>query len=505
VKISVFIPSERYLDTAGVRIRYNRISAPLAELGWTLRIIPIDNAPHPSEDDSQVYLFSKCQDARALVLATAAKSAGIVTGIDLFDDYFSQEQDSRFATQRLWLQSMARHTRFFLCSTPRMLDVGNSYFGRRAGHLLPDPYEQFAPDRLERELDSKIRKAQRERRVPVLWFGMADNPNFPVGLHDLAAFGEALRPFQANGYSATLTILTNTKAIDGRVLEQLRRLPLPFVIREWSKKREEEALSQSLVSFIPANFQQFSTAKSLNRGVSALVGGTQLLTAGFPLYESLRDFVYDDAAILIEDLESSNLKLSPGRVKHFSKWITKRADAATQAQRLVTFLGRQIKSEPKVSDEECQWAVLHGAKSAASVSLLAQRLGWLSLGSPLSPGGMKCDAHLGYFGADPDLRFRVSQTGLEQLPEELRVAAVWANPQSGKGPPWEVPLEPSESEFPLRSVRRPMQAGTCAHAALDTEIMALTRTFFTTVFERLCIVGSELDPVRNNLRGLEQA
>ena len=196
MKISVFVPSEGYLDTAGVRIRYDRMRAPLAELGWTLQIVPIDDAPPPSEDDSRVYLFSKCQDARALVLATAAEEAGIATGVDLFDDYFSQELDSRFATQRLWLRSMARQASFFLCSTPRMLDVGNGYFGCRAGHLLPDTHEQFDADRVERELDSKIRKAQRERKIPVLWFGMADNPNFPVGLHDLAAFGEALRPFQ---------------------------------------------------------------------------------------------------------------------------------------------------------------------------------------------------------------------------------------------------------------------------------------------------------------------
>ena len=289
------------------------------------------------------------------------------------------------------------------------------------------------------------------------------------------------------------------------MLEQLRRLSLPFVIREWSKKREQDALSRSLVSFIPANFQQFSTAKSLNRGVSALVGGTQVLTAGFPLYESLGDYIYDDAATLMDDLESSNLKLSPKRMKHFCRWIAKRANPATEAQRLVKFLGRQIKLAPHGSDLERQWVVLHGAKSTASINSLAQRLGWLSLGSPLLPAGMKCDAHLGYFGADPSVRLRVSQTGLEQLPEELRVAAVWANPESGKGPPWEVPLEPFEQEFPLRSIRDQVAAGACADAALDSEIMALTRAFFTTVFGKLCIVESELNPVRNNLRGLEQA
>jgi hypothetical protein len=161
VKISVLVPSERYLDTAGVRIRYKRISGALAQLGWTLEVVPIDDVPGLSSDDSSLYLFSKCQDARALALATAARRAGIAVGVDLFDDYFSQKSDARFVGQRLWLRSMAREASFFLCSTARMLEVGNSYFGAGAGHVFGDPHEELDPERLEQDLDAKIRKAKR--------------------------------------------------------------------------------------------------------------------------------------------------------------------------------------------------------------------------------------------------------------------------------------------------------------------------------------------------------
>ena len=505
MKISVLVPSERYLDTAGVRIRYNRISGALAQLGWTLRVMPIDDVPDVSVDDSRIYLFSKCQDARALALATAAKRAGISVGVDLFDDYFSQKSDARFAGQRLWLRAMAREASFFLCSTARMLEVGNSYFGEGSGHVFGDPHDEFDADRLQEELAAKIRKAKRERRISILWFGIADNPNFPVGLHDLAAFGEALRPFHDNSYTARLTILTNRKAIDGRVLERLRRIPVPFVIREWSEERQREALSRSLVSFLPVNFQQFSSAKSLNRGVSALVGGTQLLAAGYPLYESLSDYAYDNAAALIGDLENSTLKLSSENVDEFSAWVAERASPAREAEGIVNFLAAKVGSSPAQSDEEQQWAVLHGAKSTASINAFAQRLGWLSLGSPLLRPGMKCDAHLGFFGEDSALKLRVSQTGLEHLQEELRVGALWAEPAAGKGPSWEVPLDSLESGFPLKSIRRSTGRGACAESARNAEIMELTRMFFATVFQDLCVVESELDPVRNNIRAIDPA
>lgn len=498
------MPSDRYLDTAGVRIRYNRISAPLAKLGWTLHVVPINDVPDLSNEDSDIYLFSKCQDARALMLATAARRAGIVVGVDLFDDYFSQQHDSRFAAQRLWLQSMATEASFFLCSTPRMLQVASKYFPKESGHVLADPHEEFDAARLEQELAAKIRKATRERRIPILWFGMGANPNFSVGLHDLAAFGEALRPFSRHGYNASLTIITNTKEIDGRVLERLRRIPIPFVLREWSKAREEEALSRCLVTFLPVNFQEFSIAKSLNRGVSALVGGTQLLSGGYPLYEGLGDYVYNDAADLIVDLESSRLKLSSGRVGAFSEWIDQQAAPAAEALSLVEFLDAKVHSSHAEPAPERPWGVLHGTKSAASISAFARRVGWLSLGSPLSPDGTKFDAHLGFFNDDSNLRLRVSPAALDHLPEHLRVAAVLADNALGNSPIWEVPLDALAAQFSLQSISRLTGRGSCAEGPIAAEVTKLTRTLFTRLFQDIGIVDSELDSVANILRTLER-
>jgi hypothetical protein len=280
---------------------------------------------------------------------------------------------------------------------------------------------------------------------------------------------------------------------------------VPFVIREWSKKREDEALSRCLVSFLPVNFQPFSIAKSLNRGLSALVGGTQLLTAGFPLYESLAEYVYDDAASLIDDLENSKLKLCSEKLGEFAEWVGERAAPAAEAQNLAKFFASKTKSSPKEADDERHCAVLHGAKSTASINSFTQRLGCLSLASPLLPGGMRCDAHIGFFGNEPSLKLRVSEAALNHLPAELRVAAVWADPSLGKGPSWEVPLDQLESDFPFESIRHPKLRSACAEAATNDETMKLTRMFFRALFPNFCIIESELDPVRNNIRAVERA
>lgn len=504
MKITVIVPSEKSLANAGVRVRYRRIVAPLAELGTALDVVPIDTISRASADNSDVYIFSKCQDARALVLAAAARRAGITVGVDLFDDYFSQENDARFAGQRGWLREMARQAAFFLCSTPRMLAVAESYFEPGRGHVLNDPYEGFDAARLEIELATKIRKAKRERNIPILWFGIGGNPNFPVGLSDLSAFGEALRPFQTKSYRASVTILTNRNCIDGLSLERLRRLPVPFVIREWSEEREKVALSRSLVSFLPVNFQQFSVAKSLNRGISALVGGTQLLAAGYPLYEPLRDFAYHDAARLIDDLENSTLRLSGETVAKLAAWIGSEADAAAEASSLIAFLAPRLAASEPAGDPDQIDVLLHGAKTTNAINHFAQRLDWLTLATPLLPGGAKTDAHLGSFGSDPGLRLRVSKKGLEHLPEELRAGAMWADTSLGQGPDWDVPLSPADLNFEFEALASLLGSGTCGDAPVKQEILRLSRRFFARVFPGLQTIESELEPVANVMRAFER-
>ena len=94
MKLTVLIPSEEYKAYAGARIRYGRLLQELAPHGVTLALENIADFS-PDDQSYDVLLISKCHDARALVAAAAACGAGKLVGLDLFDDYFSQEADSR--------------------------------------------------------------------------------------------------------------------------------------------------------------------------------------------------------------------------------------------------------------------------------------------------------------------------------------------------------------------------------------------------------------------------
>src|SRR4051794_30874232 len=123
MRICVVVPSEEYLQQAGVRIRYLRIREFLLELGNELTLQVLDKFSPKESPDKDVYIFSKCYDARAYVFARFLADAGKLIGVDIFDDYFSQQSDSRFERMREWLRTVAELTDFFLCSTPRMEEV----------------------------------------------------------------------------------------------------------------------------------------------------------------------------------------------------------------------------------------------------------------------------------------------------------------------------------------------------------------------------------------------
>ena len=100
MKIAVLIPSEKQKEQAGVRIRYDRIAEPLKALGHSLELIPIQSLTEAQSRKHDVFLVSKCYDARAPLAAMHLAAAGKFVGVDLFDDYFSQRQDSRFIRLR---------------------------------------------------------------------------------------------------------------------------------------------------------------------------------------------------------------------------------------------------------------------------------------------------------------------------------------------------------------------------------------------------------------------
>lgn len=411
MKICVVVPNEDYLKQAGARIRYRRIAAFLEATGHRLTLLPVGEF---KTIDHDVYLFSKCFDASALVIAQMAASNGRMVGVDLFDDYFSQKDDSRFQRLRGWLMGAFANADFVLCSTPVMRRVAEQYAPTVPAFVMNDPYERHDIRSLRQQVTRKHATLWAKGVLNVAWYGMGDNPYFPVGLSDLVAFSGDLDTLEGRGFDVRLRVLTNARAMTGDGLAALSALTLPYDIREWSEAEESRLLAWSHVVFLPVSAQNFSIAKSLNRAITALCAGNQVLSAGFPLYKPFDDFIYRDGTLLVDDLYAERPRVRAETLRPLDKVLQAHADPAGEARGLIGFLEGIARSKARGGAAPASarpWgALVHGAESSGTAHKFAKRLHGLSVGSPLN------DLKLNF-----DIRFiwNERRTGLDLL--------VWEN------------------------------------------------------------------------------
>lgn len=407
MKIAVVRPSEDFPVPAGVRIRYLRLRTYLEEQGHSLDFIPIKSISNCDDLAHDVFIFSKCQDARSLSLAHAVKVFGKRCGVDLFDDYFSQIDESRLIRRREWLRNFQIYLDFALCSTPRMKAVLQNYNDVLPVHVLNDPFDEFDPSELEQLLLQKLIISSETRSLRVAWFGVGTNERFPVGLFDLAAFGRTLHSLNRNGQiSVSLDIATNAAALDTKAFEMLKTLSVPYSVRLWSESEERALLRSTLASFIPVNAQLFSIAKSLNRAVTALVSGTQVISPGYPLYAPLAPFIYDDFDSFSEDYKTGKLKLRQETVGEFIKITTALADPIEEAKQLVNFLSDMLRqpTQPRQSKQ----ILVHGWRTSPAINEYAQRVGSITIATPFSSPDLHADARFDFDDKDRKLRFHLN-------------------------------------------------------------------------------------------------
>jgi hypothetical protein len=397
MKITVILPHEAQLATAGVRIRYERLRAHLQEAGHTIDLRTIDTFRTVDAFRDDVYLFCKCHDARAPLLAQAIFSAGRRVGIDIFDDYYSQTDDSRFVHLRRWLRQITPWIGFALCATAPMQTRLQALLPGLPLHVLNDPFGQLDAAVIAAAVDGKLAQTLASGVIEMGWFGIGDNSYFSLGLDDLSAFGGALATCRAAGWVPRLTVLTNRRALTVPRLEMLSRLPVPVHVEEWTEALERDLVAQSLLCFLPVNAQPFSVVKSLNRAVTALTGGAQVLSAGYPLYDPLGAFVYRDVAALLRDLERGTLRMRRQTLGMLTQTLSASADPATEAAGLATFLDA-LKPPPKLkpaatagTDRSGITAVIHGVANPGAVHKLAQRSRVLSVASTLTATSMNYD------------------------------------------------------------------------------------------------------------------
>jgi hypothetical protein len=409
VKIRALVQSGQWLDRAGVRIRYRRIAPRLEKRGASITVDVIDNLEGPWLINDDVVILSKCTDTRALLVADYLRARGILVGVDMFDDYFSPGI-SPCHRHREFLRDMAPRVDFFLCSTERMREVAAQFAPGKPSHVLNDPFDTLDQAALADRLEQKAARAKADKRIDVLWFGNGDNPVFPVGLTDLAAYAGALQPLARSGFAVTLKVLTNLRALHSENLARLRSISVPMAIEEWSQEGEQQAMDEALISFLPVNHQNFSIAKSLNRGISALTGGTQILSAGFDLYGAIGPVAYRDAGSLLADIETGELRLRPQTLPVLKACMDAIADPDHEAERLLDFLRGLPSAWSRTGSgahRDPAKAVIHGHRTPSGVLTFARDREIASIGTPFCISARKFDIYFVFRDGSGPLEIRI--------------------------------------------------------------------------------------------------
>lgn len=413
MKLAVLVPSDAYRSYAGARIRYDRLVPELEGHGIALELRDIGQFD-PATADCDGIVISKCHDARALIAAAELGRRGMLVGVDLFDDYFSQLSDSRLARFRNWLAQLVDLCDFVLCSTQAMADVVQDYRALPT-HIVNDPAPADSFDLAAAAADRKLEQARDNRQIRACWFGVGDNPYFPVGLTDLAAYANALPPLSRTGFDVRLTVVTNERALSADGLAMLRQLPITTEICEWSEEAERAALDQALVAFLPVSAQQFSVAKSLNRAVTALSAGCQVLSAGYPLYAALDPLIYRDPAKLLEDVERGAMRFSTGARSTYRQVLEACASAEAEASALAGFLGPLV---PQSTADNRPLCLIHGHSTRLEAHNFVRTAKGLSVASPFCPAPFDFDVL--FRGARSGLKMLVSKSAAGRLLPKVR-------------------------------------------------------------------------------------
>jgi hypothetical protein len=509
MKLCIVTPDEEYLSQAGTRIRYQRVAAGLTRQGIELTLEVIDQLRTGEQLQADAYLFSKCNDVRGVLMAHLVRDQGKLVGIDLFDDYFSQSYDSRAITLRDWLRSMSGALDFFLCSTPRMHEVGQSLLEGVPGHVLNDPFDDASPERIAAAIARHLERVRGDE-IDVAWFGVGDNPRFPVGLHDLWAYGHELTRLAVGGRRVRLHILTNRRALTADALERLRRLPVAWDLDEWTLEGEQGLLATCPIAFVPVNAQSFSIAKSLNRGVTALTAGCQLLSPGYPLYGRLDPLVYGSAVELASDLETGRPRLRAETVPVLQRLMADLGDPEIESGRLAGFLKRLSPGHRRAAVRPSLYGVIHGAKSLGVIHQLTQRLRQISIGGPMSASAPNYDLRI-MVGDENGLPIQLSERALKLCAASWRRRARPGTSPTGR-PIHEVVLSSARS-VQVRSLVEAHQwlSKATQRAAVYDTLMDGTAALVASCFPGIFLLRSEVEaplhhlmqPVRPALRDEE--
>lgn len=382
-RICVLVSSEDAVRQARARSRYLPLRDELSKNGAELSITPVGNVGNARELTHDVYIVSECYDTFPLMLAQHLRRSKKLIGVDLVEDHFSAT-DAAGDPLCGWLSSMVEASDFLLCATPSLEAVAEQHapgLPRRVFGERPPPCDAAKLALLVRD---KLARFAQSRRLTVGWVATASHPLVPVELSELGSFGEELGRLGRPGVPVQLEILTQGR-VSADSLAGLSRLGLPFEIHEWSEERYDALLRKSLVFFLPVDAQASRSSLPESQAIAALLSGSQVLPAGYPLPARLSPFIYRDARQLQDDLLAASPALRGRDVAELAQLSTA-APLEDAAAELLTFLRAATKTftTSQAVNNGPVAAVLHGRNSPVSAHKYAQRLDALSVATPFA-------------------------------------------------------------------------------------------------------------------------
>ncbi len=406
MRICIVIKSDAFRSSAGMRIRYDRFAECLVD-GDTIEAQTCNDLIALPTLDYDVYIFCKTFDMASALFARRVQARGRVVGQDLFDDYFSQEDDPRLEEYRDWLRAMAPATDFVICSTPRMVEVARPFMPDIPIVAVDDPVSGYDPLVIGAMSDAKTRRSLTSRTLDVAWFGIGDNPYFPVGVTDLAAFEGELARIERRGWTVRLKLVTNARPFEKTGLAALRAFSVEHEIVEWTEETERAVLLEACVSVLPVNAQSFSRAKSLNRAITAINAGCQVLSLGFPLYDRIDDFIYRSADALVDDIEAGRCRLGSHRVTALTGVLSEIANPFDSAS---TFVGEARRAMERMIDRPRPplTGIIHGRQSSLAVHKAMKPIDGLSIATPFCSNGWNFPVRFDLAGGHLKMRVATS-------------------------------------------------------------------------------------------------
>ena len=338
MKITFIVPSSQWLTAAGVRIRYKRLEPSFYEKGCHISITPLQDITKRCIQESDVVIVSKIFSSDSLYIISLCRSLDVKVGLDLFDDYFSNQRLSVFRKFHDWLELASKIIDFIICSTDRMIDVASEFIDPDLIHKINDTRDSSIIFSETRDLlDQKSHAVSQKKDFNILWFGIGDNPYFSVGINDLSNYSNAL--FQINKLSPKInfTILTNERALSAKNLTRISRLPIPAKLEIWSESKEIDYLKNTHLAFMPVSHQKFSIAKSSNRCLTALTYGCQVLSNGFDLYSEFSELIYTLTRDFVVDYKNARFRFSQNTIPNFKSICAHSYDSDVEVTNFLEF------------------------------------------------------------------------------------------------------------------------------------------------------------------------